>query len=62
MLPLINETANKLQVLSPHEAQTGPAVRWDSNVIEKHLDLLSDHKTTQEIYKIMSISIHNDKL
>lgn len=62
MLPLINETANKLRVLSPHEAQTGPAVRWDSNVIEKHLNLLSDHKTTQDIYNIMSISIHNDKL
>lgn len=62
MLPLINETAKKLRVLSPREAQTGPAVRWDTDVIEKHSSLLSDTPMTQQIYDLMSRSIHEDKL
>lgn len=62
MLPLINETAKKLRVLSPHEAQTGPAVRWDTDVIEKHSNLLADTPMTQQIYDLMSRSIHEDKL
>lgn len=62
MLPLINETAKKLRVLSPHEAQTGPAIRWDTEVIEKHANLLTDTPMTQQIYKLMSESIHKDKL
>ena len=33
MLPLIDETARKVHELTPHEAQTGPAVRYDEKVI-----------------------------
>ena len=31
--PLIRETADKIDVLSPNDAQTGPAVRYDENII-----------------------------
>jgi predicted short-subunit dehydrogenase-like oxidoreductase (DUF2520 family) len=60
--PLILETANKINSLSPKEAQTGPARRKDTTTINKHLDFLSNpnHK---EIYKILTKSIiDNDKL
>jgi predicted short-subunit dehydrogenase-like oxidoreductase (DUF2520 family) len=60
--PLILETANKINSLSPKEAQTGPAKRKDTTTINKHLDFLSNpnHK---EIYKILTKSIiDNDKL
>lgn len=60
--PLILETANKINSLSPKEAQTGPAKRNDTTTINKHLDLLSNpnHK---EIYKILTKSIiDNGKL
>lgn len=60
MLPLIEETAAKLRTLSPKEAQTGPAVRWDTNVIDKQMRLLSDQPNLQNIYEILSKSIHND--
>lgn len=60
MLPLIDETASKLYSMSPREAQTGPAVRWDTNVIEKHLQLLADTPDMQKIYELMSKSIHHD--
>lgn len=60
--PLILETANKINSLSPKEAQTGPAKRKDTTTINKHLDFLSNpnHK---EIYKILTKSIiDNGKL
>lgn len=62
MLPLIDETARKLHLLSPREAQTGPAVRWDTNVMDKHLQLLSDTPDRQKIYELLSKSIHDDQL
>lgn len=62
MLPLIDETAGKLHTLSPQEAQTGPAVRWDTNVMDKHLQLLSDTPNCQKIYKLLSKSIHEEGL
>lgn len=59
MLPLIDETARKVHELHPREAQTGPAVRWDKNVIERHMSLLSDED--KDIYELLSKSIY-DKL
>ena len=57
--PLILETANKVMMLSPKEAQTGPAKRNDKQTIENHLDFLSNenHKT---IYKILTQSLLNN--
>lgn len=60
MLPLIDETARKVHQLSPHDAQTGPAVRYDENVISRQMALIDDEKTRQ-VYKLLSQSIH-DKL
>ncbi|MBQ9652168.1 MAG: DUF2520 domain-containing protein [Prevotella sp.] len=61
MLPLIDETAAKVHSLSPSEAQTGPAVRYDRNVIGAQMQLLTDDPQTQQIYEQLSKSIH-DKL
>ncbi len=38
--PLINETAKKIDRLTPAQAQTGPAKRNDEKTISKHLRLL----------------------
>ncbi|RRJ89129.1 Rossmann-like and DUF2520 domain-containing protein [Flavobacterium macacae] len=56
--PLIAETAQKVQSLSPLEAQTGPAKRHDQNTIDSHLALLTD-QTQKEIYKILTQSIQH---
>ena len=58
MLPLIDETARKVHELAPRDAQTGPAVRYDENVMNNHLAMLVDSPALQEIYKLMSKSIH----
>lgn len=58
MLPLIDETAAKVHGMTPKEAQTGPAVRYDENVIGKQIRLLENQPYFQKIYDCMSKSIH----
>jgi len=58
LLPLIDETARKVHTLPPQEAQTGPAIRYDENVIQKHLDALSGEPEMQTLYRLLSQSIH----
>jgi predicted short-subunit dehydrogenase-like oxidoreductase (DUF2520 family) len=59
--PLIAETAQKIMVLSPEEAQTGPAKRNDTTTIEAHEAFLSDENHLK-IYKTLTQSIqHNGK-
>lgn len=58
MLPLIDETAAKVHELSPKDAQTGPAVRFDENVIRKQASLLKDNPLLKDIYERLSVSIH----
>lgn len=59
MLPLIDETARKVRELRPEAAQTGPAIRHDRNVMDKHLDLLASEPRLQELYGMISDSIMN---
>ena len=58
MLPLIDETAEKVHTCAPHDAQTGPAVRFDRNVIDAQLALLSAEPALQNLYGVLSESIH----
>jgi len=57
--PLIDETANKLHSMSPGQAQTGPAVRYDRNIIDRHLSMLED-ENMQELYTMISKSIREN--
>ncbi|CAD7805960.1 hypothetical protein CHRY9390_01443 [Chryseobacterium aquaeductus] len=56
-LPLIDETVKKIHEIEPKSAQTGPAVRNDTRVLELHEQLLKDESL--EIYKTMNHSIKN---
>ena len=58
MLPLINETTEKIQKISPKEAQTGPAVRGDRNVMSKQLELMNGKEDLQELYQMLSKGIN----
>ena len=55
--PLIAETARKIQVMKPDEAQTGPAVRFDENIIAEHLSRLRGLNYFDELYNSISRSI-----
>ncbi|WP_309641629.1 DUF2520 domain-containing protein [Flavobacterium sp.] len=54
--PLIEETTAKIMVLSPAEAQTGPAKRKDQQTIEAHLAILND-ANQKAIYTLLTQSI-----
>lgn len=58
MLPLIDETARKVHHLSPVQAQTGPACRYDENVINRHLQMLASEPTLATMYELISKNIH----
>ena len=60
MLPLIDETARKVHTLTPRQAQTGPAVRYDQNVIAAQARLMAREAGPQleELYLRLSQSIH----
>ena len=59
LLPLIDETVSKIHSMPPAAAQTGPAIRYDENVINKHLAMLDD-QDMQAIYRHHSQSIHKE--
>jgi len=55
--PLIEQTALKLNSISPYAAQTGPAKRNDLKIIEKHMKLLSDYPELKKMYSFVTNSI-----
>lgn len=57
LLPLIAETAQKVERTTPREAQTGPARRGDRNIVAKHAALLTDETDAATIYQTISDSI-----
>ena len=60
LLPLIDETAAKVHRLTPREAQTGPAIRYDENVINKHLAMLDKTPELKALYETLSRSIYKE--
>lgn len=55
-LPLIKETVDKINYLSPKEAQTGPAIRNDKKILKLHEELI-DNEEQKQIYKVFNHSI-----
>ena len=60
MLPLVRETAHKVENMSPASAQTGPAVRGDRKVVNEHLELLKEKPEYAELYRLISIDINKE--
>ncbi len=59
--PLLGETIEKLNELSPAEAQTGPAVRHDKRTLNAHIEMLKNHPEYQNIYQLLSDQIQKLK-
>jgi predicted short-subunit dehydrogenase-like oxidoreductase (DUF2520 family) len=60
LLPVLRQTVEKVSQMRPAEAQTGPAVRGDVNVMRAQMDSLEDERM-REIYRIMSELIQNEE-
>lgn len=61
LLPLIKETALKLEYYSPTSMQTGPAIRGDQPTILKHEDLLRRYEELQDVYRYLTRKISQHK-
>jgi predicted short-subunit dehydrogenase-like oxidoreductase (DUF2520 family) len=57
LLPLIIETVEKLMLMDPRQAQTGPAIRGDKSIMQEHIHLLKEMPHYQKIYKTLSSAI-----
>lgn len=55
--PLIAETINKGLSIGASNAQTGPAKRGDMEILDKHMQMLSEREDWQEIYKVITQNI-----
>lgn len=60
--PLIFETAHKVMLLSPEEAQTGPARRNDESILSLHKSLLKNNKKWLTLYTLLSDSIRESQI
>ena len=59
MIPLINQTVEKINHYKPSEVQTGPAKRKDKKIIKLHTDMIKEQHI-KEIYKLFSNAIMNN--
>jgi hypothetical protein len=59
LIPLILETAYRVQAVSPSKVQTGPAVRKDIITLDKHLRILAAHPKLRTMYLRLTDSIMN---
>ena len=57
LIPLIENTVEKLTYTSPDKLQTGPAIRNDNGTIAKHIELLETHDDYKTIYSLLTASI-----
>lgn len=59
--PLMEETLQKAINQNPFEVQTGPAVRFDEETINRHLKSLEKDPQLHEIYKLITQNIQLKK-
>ena len=53
ILPLLQNTLDKVKTMNPHDAQTGPAQRGDQNIIRLHQEAIQDDRL-KEIYRLVT--------
>lgn len=54
LFPIMEQSFQKLESVHPIVAQTGPAMRNDVGVMNKHLSLLRGDQDLQRLYKLLS--------
>lgn len=57
LIPLIQETSNKVSLFPAKEMQTGPAARGDENTIERHLEFLDQYEQYKQVYEVLTDSL-----
>lgn len=60
--PLIFETAHKVMLMTPLEAQTGPAKRGDESILNMHKSMLKENKNLLRLYALLSEMIKESQM
>ena len=60
ILPLLQNTMDKVKKMNPHDAQTGPAQRGDQNIISLHQEALQNEQL-KDIYRLVTDYIMQNK-
>ncbi len=55
--PLLQETLSKAIHDSPDKVQTGPAIRGNTRIMNRHLAMLEKDPELQELYRLISMNI-----
>ena len=55
--PILKETFSKITEIGAADSQTGPALRDDTETMQKHLDLLKKHPEWKKLYTFISRDI-----
>lgn len=61
LMPLVAETADKIREIPPLQAQTGPATRFDKEVMDMQVAMMND-QGMQTIYKLLSQNIFKESI
>ncbi|ANH81012.1 hypothetical protein A8C56_08500 [Niabella ginsenosidivorans] len=59
LLPLVKNTADRLETEAPGDLQTGPAVRKDLETINRHKALLKDYPEQLAVYDFLTTALMN---
>lgn len=59
LLPIIQETAERIKYVSAKDVFTGPAIRKDENTITKHLNILEHHPSLKTLYLFLNKSLQD---
>jgi len=57
LLPIIEQTFDRIRTASPQHLQTGPAIRNDETTIQQQIALLERHPNWQRVYEALTDSI-----
>ncbi len=57
LMPIIEQTFDRIRQSSPQNLQTGPAVRHDDSTIRQQVALLQQHPAWQQVYSSITASI-----
>ena len=60
LIPIIQNTVDKLSISLPKNNQTGPAIRHDEKTIEAHAQLLENSPKLSAIYQLLTASIQEE--
>ena len=59
LLPIIEQTMDRIRYASPKSLQTGPAARNDNTTINAQIAMLAGHPFWQDIYEDITLSIQS---